>query len=194
MNNNKFNPKIHHRRSVRLKEYDYSQAGFYFITLCTQNHIHLFGEINDDKMLLNNSGLLIKEEWERTSKIRENVILGEYVIMPNHFHAIVQIEHSMLAKTDSSQKLKSTSQTIGSIIRGFKGATIKFFKTDLIQEPTIWQRNYWEHIIRTEIEYNKITNYIIENPERWDKDKLNGGIGNTVLEAEEGYNQENWMV
>ena len=192
--NNKFNPKIHHRRSIRLKDYDYSQAGFYFITLCTQNHIHLFGEINDGRMLLNNRGLLIKEEWERTSKIRENVILGEYVIMPNHFHAIVQIEHSMRTKTDSSLKLKSPSQTIGSIIRGFKGATIKYFKTDLIQEPTIWQRNYWEHIIRTEIEYNKITNYIIENPEHWDKDKLNGGIGNTVLETEEEYNKEDWMV
>ncbi|MFA7056513.1 MAG: transposase [Candidatus Cloacimonadales bacterium] len=192
--NNKFNSEIHHRRSIRLPGYDYSQEGFYFITLCTQNHKHLFGEINDGVMKLNRAGLAIKEEWENTSKIRKNIILGEYVIMPNHFHAIVQIEYPIKPQSNDIVKLKSPSQTIGSIIRGFKGATIKYFKTDILSLPSIWQRNYWEHIIRTELEFGKISQYIIGNPACWEDDKLNGGRGNEVLENQEGYNDEIWMV
>ncbi|MFA7057418.1 MAG: transposase [Candidatus Cloacimonadales bacterium] len=211
--NYKFNPEIHHRRSIRLKDYDYSQEGFYFITLCTGNREHLFGEINDGTMVLNEIGMLIKEEWEKTTEIRKNIALGEYIIMPNHFHAIIQIEHQIKSQTYTTMGLKSTSQTIGSIIRGFKGTTT--LKINLIQpvrkecrgvlpyaqnvksskqDNSIWQRNYWERIIRNQKEFNQISQYIINNPALWEDDKLNGGEGNTVLEKGEGYNQQEWMV
>ncbi len=208
MCNRKYNPEIHHRRSIRLKEYDYSQPGFYFITLCIKNREHLFGEINNDKMLLNDVGKIIMQEWEKTPQIRNNVKLGEFIIMPNHFHAILQIEYKINTSSDKIDKFQSPSQTIGSIIRGFKGATTLRINQKLPAHDygrgvlpyaqksnnSIWQSNYWERIIRTEIEYNKISNYIINNPLCWDNDKLNGGEGNAVLEDEIGYTQEIWMV
>jgi REP element-mobilizing transposase RayT len=209
MSNIKYNPQIHHRRSIRFREYDYSQSGFYFLTLCTKERNHLFGEINNDKMLLNNIGLIVKDEWEKTPEIRKNVKLGKYVIMPNHFHAIFQIEYQIkIENNDSLGKFKSPSQTVGAIMRGFKGATTLKINKHLSAHKScrgvllyaqngnnsIWQRNYWEHIIRTEIEHSKISQYIIDNPVCWDNDKLNGGVGNFVLEEEIAYNQEEWMI
>ncbi len=86
-----YNPNIHHRRSIRLKGYDYSQAGLYFITICCQNRAFLFGEITNGKMVLNNAGKIANDEWLNTPKIRPNVELGEFIIMPNHIHGIIRI-------------------------------------------------------------------------------------------------------
>ncbi len=86
-----FNPSIHHRRSIRLKGYDYAGEGLYFITLCCQDMQHLFGEIMKREMNLNKAGEIVKEEWEKTPAIRQNIALHEYIIMPNHFHAIIEI-------------------------------------------------------------------------------------------------------
>lgn len=83
---------MHHRKSIRLKGYDYAQAGLYFITLCVQDRKPLFGEIQKGKLKLNIFGKLAKEEWENTAEIRKNISLGEFIIMPNHFHAILQID------------------------------------------------------------------------------------------------------
>lgn len=84
-----FAPQEHHRRSIRLKGYDYSQAGAYFVTLVTWQRECLFGEIGQGKMALNEIGEIVREEWERTAAVRQNVELGEYVIMPNHVHGIL---------------------------------------------------------------------------------------------------------
>ncbi|RLD82224.1 MAG: hypothetical protein DRJ10_05265 [Bacteroidetes bacterium] len=105
-----YNPKIHHRRSIRLKGYDYSQKGLYFITICVKNRTCLFGNITNGKMNLNDAGKMIKNQW---------------LVLPERFN------------------------------------------------KKLWQRNYWEHIIRNDAEYHRISNYIIENPENWSTDKFN---------------------
>ncbi|WP_421918351.1 transposase [Marinifilum sp.] len=191
--------RFHNRRSIRLKNYDYSKAGLYFITLCTANRENIFGEILNKKMHLNSFGKIATEEWEKTPEIRKNISLDEYIIMPNHFHAIISIDYKI--KEEGKEKIgkfQSPSQTIGAIIRGFKGATTKKINnlireirnnqgsTGVLQyaptnapsginlsgEGSIWQRNYYEHIIKTEKAYNNISNYIINNPLNWDIDKL----------------------
>jgi hypothetical protein len=88
---NKYNPNIHHRRSVRIKGYDYSQAGMYFITICVQNRECLYGEITNGQMLLNDAGKMIETEWLNLKKRFANIEIHEYTIMPNHFHAILEI-------------------------------------------------------------------------------------------------------
>jgi len=89
--NPKYNPNIHHRRSIRLKGYDYAQAGLYFITICCQDRACLFGEIQNGEMVLNEYGTIARNEWIKTHEIRTNVELGEFVIMPNHIHGIIKI-------------------------------------------------------------------------------------------------------
>lgn len=197
-----YNPEIHHRKSIRLKGYDYSEAGLYFITICTQNRKHLFGEIKEGKMILNEYGKIAFTEWEKTEEIRNNCLLHEFIIMPNHIHGIIELLFKKGEGKDIG-KFKSPSQTIGSIIRGFKIATIKRIKDLILNNnsstgelqfaptkdfaptkkfaPTeeikslnfkIWQRNYYEHIIRNEKSYQNISNYIMNNPQKWLDDKF----------------------
>jgi REP element-mobilizing transposase RayT len=91
MDKQRYNSDKHHRRTVRLHDYDYSQAGLYFVTICAQNHECLFGDIVDDKMILNETGQIVHNEWLRTAELRPNVRLHNFVVMPNHFHAILEI-------------------------------------------------------------------------------------------------------
>jgi len=84
-----YNPDIHHRHSIRLKDYDYSQNGAYFVTICTWQRECLFGEIVNGEMVLNDMGLIVVDEWEKTAIVRKNVILDEFVLMPNHFHGVI---------------------------------------------------------------------------------------------------------
>ncbi|MBP6386701.1 MAG: hypothetical protein KA313_10100 [Pseudarcicella sp.] len=197
--NNKFNPDIHHRKSIRLNEYDYSQEGLYFITMCVQNRENIFGDIENHKLTLNPLGEIAQKEWLNTINIRDNIKLHEFIIMPNHIHGIIEITKNK-SKPEDNQGFKSPTQTIGSIVRGFKIATIKQIKeyiskgelqfaptserTDIDKgelqfAPTIknldykiWQRNYYEHIIKDEKAYKNISSYILTNPERWIEDKL----------------------
>ncbi|CAA0169542.1 conserved hypothetical protein [Tenacibaculum maritimum] len=195
----KYNPHIHNRQSIRLKGYDYAQAGFYFITICCQNRAHLFGEIQNGKMILNVFGNIAHTQWYKTAQIRDNCKMHEFIIMPNHLHGIIEITHQK-EENKGIGKFQSPSQAIGSIIRGFKIATIKNIK-DIINNGTgkfqfaptagfsgteqfsatqiiksldfkIWQRNYYEHIIRNQKAYNNISNYIVNNPDNWDEDKF----------------------
>ena len=92
---NRYNPDIHHRRSIRLKGYDYSRAGLYFITLCVKNRKNIFGKIEQGKMKLNELGKTAHQEWKHTPEIRKNISLDEFIIMPNHFHAIVKIDYQI---------------------------------------------------------------------------------------------------
>lgn len=234
---NQYNPNKHHRRSIRLKGYDYSQAGLYFITICCQDRAHLFGEVINGEMHLNAFGKIALKEWLATEKIRDNCKIHESIVMPNHLHGIIEItfkkgndntvgDELQFAHTnkpfvptdkpsaptetkfDSTALFKSPSQTIGSIIRGFKIATIKKIKENIVEgelgelqfAPTastsleefnrgefgfvpaaeiirsldfkIWQRNYYEHIIRDEQAYYRISQYIISNPKKWTEDKF----------------------
>ncbi|WP_236972966.1 transposase [Membranihabitans marinus] len=198
-----YNPEKHHRRSIRLKGYDYAQEGLYFITLCCQNRLHLFGVIDNGKMELNSYGIIANQEWLNSPIIRKNIQFHEFIIMPNHIHGIIEILYQEKRRSNQDiGKFKSPSQTIGAIIRGYKIATIKrikdYIKTrastgelqfartkqfaprekDIAEEIIkldykIWQRNYYEHIIKTARAYNNISNYIINNPRNWKEDKLN---------------------
>ena len=181
--NMKYNPDIHHRRSIRLKGYDYSQAGLYFITICTQNRLCLFGEIVDDDRgtticALNEYGRIAEKEWIKTSKMRPNVRLDVFVIMPNHMHGIIEINEiddcrgTMHRAPTVEQFGKPTLNTIPTIIRGYKSSVTKQINI-LRNQPgvPVWQRNYYEHIIRDEKSCYQIWEYVQTNPLKWQDDK-----------------------
>ncbi|MBD3616852.1 MAG: transposase [Gracilimonas sp.] len=165
------------RKSIRLQYYDYAQPGFYFITICTHKMRHIFGEIFNGHMILNHYGEVAKRKWMNTENIRSNIKLGSFVIMPNHMHAVFQIadaEKTVGAYSDLPlpRVFKSPSNSVGAIVRGYKSTVTRQInqirKTSL---PKIWQRNYYEHIIRDQESLNKITEYIDMNPGLWDKDR-----------------------
>jgi REP element-mobilizing transposase RayT len=255
-----YNPNIHHRHSIRLKEYDYSQAGLYFITICCQDKICRFGNIENGEMILNEWGRIAYDEWLKTPNIRPNIQLDEFIVMPNHIHGIIVItnndggrgvlhtphDHTPHDNTPHAggtgvlhtphdntphaggtgvlhtphdntpddggtgvlhtphdntphnggtsvlhtphdhtphdgangnnsgvcnTPLRSPSNTIGAIIRGYKSAVTKQMH-ELGFFDAIWQRNYYEHIIRNEQSHQNISNYIIHNPEKWQEDKF----------------------
>ena len=187
---NRYNPDFHHRRSIRLKGYDYSLEGLYFITICCQNRICRFGTIENGKMVLNEYGINAHNEWVNTPKIRPNVELGEFIIMPNHIHGIIAITdrppirrgelHSPLLNSpqrsflmgECNSPLRSPSQTVGAIVRGYKSSVTKQLGLLGFNEK-LWQRNYYEHIIRNDQSFQNITEYIITNPLKWDNDTFN---------------------
>jgi putative transposase len=128
-----YNPNIHHRRSIRLKDYNYAKEGLYFITICCQNKRPIFGQIIEGEMHLNEFGTIAHNEWLNTATIRKNCLLHEFIIMPDHIHGIIEITFNN-QETDKSSigKFQSPSQTIGSIIRGYKIATIKKIKNIIL--------------------------------------------------------------
>ncbi len=170
-----FNPETHHRRSVRLKEYDYSQPGAYFVTICSWLRGFIFGEIINGKMELNEYGMVLEREWLHINNGRRNIDLDQFVVMPNHMHGILKINHKDLlqyAPVDNASRLPS--QTIGSMIRRYKSFTTR--QINIIRNTPgmpVWQRNYFEHIIGNEIEMHNIRGYIRNNPVRWAFDKDN---------------------
>lgn len=169
------NHEKYNRRSIRLRDYDYSQEGAYFVTICTYQQELLFGTIIGDKLYPNAYGLIVTEEWKQTANIRKNVKLDDFVVMPNHFHGIILINsRGVLQYAPTYTILRSPSQTVGAIIRGFKSAVTKRIKVILgTRDIFIWQRNYYEHVIRNEDELNRIRLYIRNNPMQWQFDREN---------------------
>jgi len=167
-----YDPNIHRRRSIRLQGYDYSQAGLYFITLCCYNKSHLFGKVENDQMLLNDAGKIARDEWFKTPEIRPNIALAEFIVMPNHVHGIVVVKYSEENAQSTIQRLNGTSHTIGAIVRGYKSVVTRKISLMSASLTTVWQRNYYEHIIRTDESYHNIANYIINNPANWRSDSL----------------------
>jgi putative transposase len=168
----------YHRRSIRLPGYDYSEPGDYFITMVTHEREHLFGEIGGGEMRLSPEGEIVRDCWLVTPTIRPNVELGAFVVMPNHFHAIVTIADQPVGAychtplQNENRKFRSPSQTLGAIVRGLKGATTKRINDSRgTPEFSVWQRNYYEHIIQSDEEYETIAAYIASNPDNWASDK-----------------------
>ena len=216
--NNRYNPKIHHRRSIRLRGYDYSRSGLYFITICTRNRLHLFGKIINGIMALNDAGKMVEQIWNKIPNDFNHTRLHEFIIMPNHTHGIIEITPATPVGADSISAPMDTVPTdtraemdsaptslvavagIPQIIQSFKRcstiAYINMVKQNILPpfDKRVWQRNYWEHIIRNENEYYRIAQYIMDNPKKWALDKLNGGVGNQVMEPQATYNEEAWMV
>jgi REP element-mobilizing transposase RayT len=176
---NRYNRDIHHRRSIRLKDYDYSQAGGYFVTICAYDRECLFGEIVNGEMRSNEFGQIVTDEWLRSAEIRAEIELGEYVIMPNHFHAIVLITNDVPDRRGDRRVAPTVapvgpqSKSLGALMAGYKSAVTKRINA-IRQSPgaSVWQRNYYEHIIRNEADYRRIAEYVAENPRRWAEDTL----------------------
>ena len=164
----KYQPDIHHRRSIRLKGYDYSQENAYFVTICTQNKRCLFGEIEDGKMLLNPAALTTIKWYQELSNKFTGLECHEFVCMPNHIHFIVQINHTETVNRIDIPTIVQwyKTMTTNEYIRGVKQNNWQPFNGRL------WQRNYWERVVRNENEFNHIRDYIQTNPMRWEQDKL----------------------
>jgi len=164
-----YNPKTHHRRSIRLKHYDYSLAGLYFITACSQNHACLFGSIKNDHLLLNDAGMMVEQQWKNLVLRFDNVVLHQFVVMPNHFHGIIEITTKEIDPTGKRN-------TIGEMVGAFKSlstyAYIQSVKNDNWPsfDKKLWQANFYEHIIRDESCYLQIVEYIETNPLKWRDD------------------------
>ncbi len=187
----KYDPKIHDRRSIRLKNYDYSDSGLYFVTMCTYNHVILFGEIKNNNMILNSFGNIVKKYWLKVPERFNNIELMEYVIMPNHIHGIINITvgaiHELPLQDKFPEQHRSPEKNellhqdyikyrrkmlLPKMIGWFKMQSAKYINI-LRKTPGthVWQRNYYEHIIRSEKSYLKIAEYILNNPARWNEDE-----------------------
>ena len=171
-----YNPEKHHRRSIRLKEYDYSRAGAYFVTICTHNREYLFGNVVNDEMVLSEYGKIVENVWYNLTGHYQNIKLDKFIVMPNHIHGII-----VLIDVDivgAGLKPAPTDLTkyypLSEIIRAFKTFSARHVN-ELRKTPGIpvWQRNYHEHIVRNENELNRIREYIINNPLQWQFDREN---------------------
>jgi putative transposase len=209
-----YDPTFHKRHSIRLKGYDYSQEGLYFVTIAAYKKQMLFGQIINGEMILDEGGKIAEKYWLEIPKHFKNVILHDYIIMPNHIHGIIVIavgannnsptinqsetttvgannnsptfnpidtksilenQHSPTFTPNDNKKKKplphSPSRTLGSIVRGFKIAVVIWFRANT-NIKDVWQRNYYEVIIRDARSYDNISYYIKNNPQNWLNDKL----------------------
>lgn len=185
-----YDSKKHHRKSIRLKGYDYSKAGAYFITICTQNRECILGKIIDQSLVLNDAGMMVKKWWMELNKKYPEIMTDEFVIMPNHFHGIIQL----MNPTDSTRS-HPNNHIVGADLRvcpneqgGHTGpplhGVIQWFKTMTTNEyirnvkesgwkpfpGKLWQRNFYEHIIGNDRRLNTIRKYIKNNQFHWEFD------------------------
>ncbi len=202
-----YNPQKHNRRSIRLKGYDYTSPGSYFVTICTPDRVRLFGEVVDAEMQLNPYGRVVDTYLSRIPDHFPHVTLDAWVVMPNHVHAIITItdDHrsrgeaipqSLTTAEDVSESASSIipesesriasplpptqphptgapSGSLGAIVGNFKSiATRRINRMRHTPGVEVWQRNYWEHIIRNQAAYKRIEAYIHNNPARWEQDRL----------------------
>lgn len=175
------------RQSIRLRGFDYSREGVYFISLCAHNRECFFGEVNGENILLNDFGLIVQEEWLQSAIIRKEIELDTFVVMPNHFHGIVCITNAAVGATGRSplpSQAPTSSQvpviagpapkSLGALIAGFKSSVTK--RINMLRDTPgmpVWQRNYYERIVRDDKELNAIRQYIRDNPMKWHLDKDN---------------------
>ena len=233
----KYNPEIHHRHSIRLKGYDYSQAGAYFVTICTQNRECLFGDVVGGDMVNNIVGRMIETAWLELPNRFPYIDLDEFIVMPNHFHGIIVLSAQRRGEScirpnpgdhnpgdhnpgdhnlgdhnpgdhnpgdhnsgdhnsgdhnsgdhnpgdhnpgDHKDRPYGTSpDTLGRIFQAFKSITTHTYINNVKHSnwppfpDKLWQRNYYEHIIRDEHELIRIREYILQNPAKWDTDREN---------------------
>ncbi|MEY8767281.1 transposase [Francisella philomiragia] len=191
------------RKKLRLKNYDYSSDGAYFVTICVNNRECLFGDIVGDEMILNDAGLMLQNCYLELQNKFENMQCGEFVVMPNHFHCVIHLYNKInvganpcsctnegAAQKRADIESAPTNNTVGvesistrvslpRIIQTFKRQTtieyIDGVKTKNWQpfDKRLWQRNYYEHIIRNEQSYFEICQYIRDNPQKLIMDSLN---------------------
>ena len=161
-----YDPGKHHRHSIRLKDYDYSQPGSYFVTICVHERVETFGKVLDGVMHLNENGNTTEAVWRKLSEWFPHVELDQFVIMPNHMHGIIIL-------TDQSSRSEKPNPPLGQIVRAYKASTARRIRVS--GTPGFkWQRNYYEHIsrLRHQDELDRMRHYVINNPARWREDSL----------------------
>jgi putative transposase len=183
-------PPTNRRRTIRVQDYDYTQAGAYFITIWTRDRKCLLGKVVNDMVQLNGTGRLVESVWLKTASVRPEIELDAYVVMPNHFHAIFFIQESpgpagathRVAPTENHaagagkphRPAGPQLRSVGAIIGQFKSlVTKRLTLAPPYFQSSLWQRNYYEHVIRDEKSLNRIREYIATNALRWDLDREN---------------------
>ena len=162
-----YDPKKHHRRSIRLRGYDYSQSGAYFVTIVAQNRARLFGNIQNGRMILNPAGEMVLKWWHELPKKFPSIETDAFIIMPDHSHGIIV----------ANRQTGESAPTLGTVIQWFKTMTTNEYIRGVKNlgwkrfDKKLWQRNYYEHIIRSQKDWERIAHYIEANPANWDKDK-----------------------
>ena len=191
----RYDPERRRRRSMRLEGYDYSQVGAYFLTICTVDRRILFGKVVNHQMVLDEAGRIVTDEWLKSARIRAEIELDAWVVMPNHIHGILTITDvggECNRRSHSDQRSLTTGvgvrdrgdrrvaptgpgpRSVGAIVAGFKSASAKRIKAFRgTPGASVWQRNYYEHVIRYEAVLNRVRQYIAENPARWAEDPEN---------------------
>jgi REP element-mobilizing transposase RayT len=184
----RFDPDVKHRRSVRLPGYDYTTAGLYFVTICTAGRACIFGQVIEGAMDLNPLGAIADEEWRRSALVRREVEIDAFVVMPNHVHGIIRIlgpddrfravgAHGGRAHAVhpfGGRAAARQPRSLGSFVAGFKsGVTSRARGLVDTSDGALWQRNYYEHIIRGPDDLGRVRAYIAANPARWSEDKEN---------------------
>jgi len=161
----------HHRRSIRLKGYDYTQPGAYFVTVVTRERECSFGEIVNNEMVVNPVGKIVLDTWGWLAAQYAYVTLDEFCVMPNHFHGVIMINDTGVCR-GGSRTAPTKTKPLGRLIGAFKTVSTKRIN-EMRGTPgvTLWQRNYYEHIIRNEHELGRIRTYIAANPARWQEDE-----------------------
>lgn len=167
-----YNPSIHHRRSIRLRGYDYTQPNFYFITVCVQQRAALFGTISNGHLLLNDAGRMIEDWYKALGNKFPQLQTDAFICMPNHIHMLLHL-------LDQNAEAEARLLSISEVIQWFKTMTTNAYIRGVKQsdwspfQGRLWQRNYWEHIVRDEKSLESIRDYIINNPKTWENDHLN---------------------
>ncbi|HXH08955.1 MAG TPA: transposase [Alphaproteobacteria bacterium] len=206
----RLDPEHHHRRSIRLKGYDYTQPGAYFVTICTQNRACLFGEVVDGKMLLNDAGRMVQTAWDEIPVHYAGVAIDAFVVMPNHMHGIVvlvgaapcgrpRLEAPTLGQAQGPAP--TIAMSLPDVVHRFKTMTTKRYADGVKQRGwspfpgRLWQRNYYEHVIRDTKCLNSIRQYIADNPAHWALDRENPvGPTHTAPLRSAGAQEEPWRI
>jgi REP element-mobilizing transposase RayT len=173
------------RHSIRLPHYDYTQPGAYFITLVTFSRMHLFGEIIDHEFRSSPLGVIAQREWFKTAQLRPSITLfaDEFVVMPNHIHGIIHLNDPLCSegvqRANARTRMTASGITpnnvspssLSAVVRAYKSAvTYLAHKVNIDCGEPIWQRNYYENIIRNELDLEHTQNYIRNNPFNWQED------------------------
>lgn len=169
---------IHHRRSIRLSGYDYTQSGAYFVTICVDKRVCVFGALADGSLELNDAGRIARNTLSELPSRFSQISLDSFIVMPNHIHGIIFVGAQFIAPSDSLPHSREEAgamnhaPTLGEIIRAYKAVSARAIRCGGYVDFK-WQRNYYEHIIRDEDSLNRIRQYILDNPIRWDSDREN---------------------
>ncbi|MDO8612587.1 MAG: transposase [Dehalococcoidia bacterium] len=194
----RYDPERHHRKSIQLRGYDYAQAGAYFVTICTQSRECIFGDVIEGQMVLNDPGKVVESVWRELPEHYPGVAVDACAVMPNHLHGIVVLVGAGRANVEpvgagasacpepGQPQGVAPTLSLPDVVQRFKSLTTAKYRKgvrDSGWQPfagRLWQRNYYEHVIRNEDDLDRVRRYIAENPLRWDEDPENPAVAQPV--------------